>query len=269
MKFEGSPQFDPGQLTEKVDKPEIGVVPEQKILERATHTHEAARVNMEKPTEKIEIIEEQASTHEKIEEPKEESRNSDFDTDIKKEQPHEPIAEKGKIPQQVIVNRQYIKRVGKQLRERLDGNISIENLSAFARQVGVEHVIETPLLRGEGGCGFTQELSDGSVVILYHGILPGTDKYYLSHEIAHLLLGHLNVKRSGIKQGLKQEWDADVFASSVTRLPQPLALLYCHILDGFIGKLYKLVGPLIKKRELKKIDDAMGDYAKEIKDAFE
>ncbi len=254
MKFEGPPQFNSEQPAEKATKPEIEVESEQKILERAARTYETGQVTIEKPSEKIETKKDQEPTHEEIEE--------------HKEQLHEPIVEKEKVSQKVIVNRQDIKRVGKQLRELLRGDISIEKLSVFAKQLGIEHTIKTPLLRIAGANGLTQELSDGSAVILYHGILPGTDKYYLSHEIAHSLLGHLTVERKGIKQGLKEEWDADTFASSVTHLPQPLALLYCHIVDGFIGKLYKLVGPLIKKREVKRISDIMGYYPDELKDAF-
>src|SRR3989338_2707371 len=113
MKFEGPPQFDSNQPTEKVDKPEIKVEPEQKILERAVQVHEADRVNVEKPPEKIEIREEQEPTREEIENHKEKYHDSNLNTDAKKEQPHEPIVEKEKVPQHVVVNREDIKRVGK------------------------------------------------------------------------------------------------------------------------------------------------------------
>ena len=269
MKFEGQPQFNSEEPTPETDKPkkEVGSA-QEKILERMKLSPETNQIHTEKPLEEVERKTEQAKVAEEIEKIKEKLKNPDLSTDIENKHSSKPIVEKENAPQKIVTNRQEIKMVGRQLRELLHGDISIKNLSAFAEQLGIKHVIKTPLLRIAGANGLTQELGDGSAVILYHGILPGTDKYYLSHEIAHSLLGHLTVERKGIRQGLKEEWDADTFASSVTHLPQPLALLYCHIIDGFIGKLYKLVGPLIKKHEVKKISDVMGYYPEELKDAF-
>lgn len=206
MKFEGPPQFEPEHPTTTTDKPEKETESAQeKILDKANRSPETNQIYIEEPLGKIELKPEQELLHEETERTKEKLQNSDLNTGTEKEQSGEPIVEKWKTLQEIVVDRQYIKKAGKQLRERLRGDISIENLSVFAKQLGAEYIIETPLLRSAGGSGFTQELGDGSIVIFYHGILPGTDKYYLSHEIAHVLLGHLNDTRSGIKQGFKQE----------------------------------------------------------------
>ena len=269
MEFETQPQFNTEHPTSKTDKPKKEAESAQENLKRMSRLIKTNQVRIEKLLGEIEQKQQKKNkTAEDVERIKAKLQNSDLSAETEKEQFDELAAEKENSPQKIVTGRQDIKKVAKQLRKLLHGNISIDNLSAFAKQLGIEHVIKTPLLRIVGANGLTQELGDGSAVILYHGILPGTDKYYLSHEIAHSLLGHLTVERTRIMQGLKEEWDADTFASSVTRLPQPLALLYCHIIDGFIGKLYKLAGPIIRKREVKKISGIMGYYPDELKDAF-
>ena len=183
MKFEGPPQFDSEQPILEIDKPEEKIELEQKeVLERSDHAFETSPIPIEKPSEKIELRKEQEPAHKEIEKHEEKYRNSDLNPDINKKQPHESAIEKEKAPQQIIVNRQEIKKVGKQLRELLRGDISIENLSSFAKQLGIEHTIKTPLLRIAGANGLTQELNDGSAVILYHGILPSDRRHYYRKE---------------------------------------------------------------------------------------
>ncbi len=163
---------------------------------------------------------------------------------------------------------QGIRVLARGIRERLKGKVNIETLTSFAKSVGVEHVIDTPMVEANGGKGISGLLDEKGYFIAYHGLLPGSKRFYLAHELGHIMLGHLFNETGSIRGGLKEEWNADTFAAEMVGWPRALAFSYIHLLDFSGTYFYKLFSPYYKKREQERIVNEIGYIPENMSDLF-
>lgn len=151
-----------------------------------------------------------------------------------------------------------IKELAKLIRMALV-KVDTTNLEMFARDIGIDCVLKTPLIATSGGV--VAQLSNKRRILLYYSILPMSARYTLAHEIGHVVLGHLtaNEGKRTLKDGLKCEWGAETFASNLTRVPIPVAMACFHTLAGFLSYPAILYKPFLRKRELEKIMKQLGN----------
>jgi hypothetical protein len=70
------------------------------------------------------------------------------------------------------------------------GKVDAERLEIFARELGIDIVLKTPLVSRNGG--ILMEFGDQKKMLLYYGLLPIVSTHWLAHEIGHAVLGHLS-----------------------------------------------------------------------------
>lgn len=272
MKFEGPPQFNPEEVKPDTGKPGLDSAIEKYVTQEPKPTKSleidnSRRMKVENPPEtKSERTVSPEKNADKIPEQNKPERESAL---REAELPRQETEAKrfAKVFREVYLHRmeqersfigdkEGISQITKTIRDALK-KIDVETLENFAREIGIDCVLKTSLVASTGG-GVT-ELTDGRKILLYYNLLPWQGRYTLAHEVGHIALGHLAAFDGPrtLKEGLKCEWDAERFASNLTRIPRPLAWASWGI-DGLLSNIPRLFNRFRKSGEVKKIMQQLG-----------